>query len=50
MVAGLAAHQARPQIQDLKKQQKKADQAVFLAASKSLMLWLAVHETESGNG
>lgn len=51
-MAGWAADQARPQVQDLrrKKKKKKPEQAVFLAANQSPMLWWVAHERESGKG
>ncbi len=51
VVAGWAADQARPQVQDLRRKKKeKPEQAVFLAADQSPMLWWVAHEKESGTG
>lgn len=50
VVAGWAADQARPQVQDLRKRKKKLEQAVFLAANQSPVLWWVAHEKESGKG
>lgn len=52
-MAGWAADQARPQVQDLrrdKKKKKKPELAVFLAANQNPMLRWVAHEKESGKG